>query len=220
MKPIKVYIHLFEKGPWQEFLQEKIALMKQTGLWDRANEIVYCIHGTYQAFSHLKETKTRLVLHKSIAPFNEQYTNRTIKQEADAFPESFYLLRFHLKGINWIDHPDGARVKEYADLLTHCNIVRWEDAVGKLDQGYDVAGVNWVKNPWPHFIGNIWWSTSNYIQRLPLLKTPDEVGFVQQIPGTHSWAIHDAESWIGVANPRAWDLHRNTDEIGLHPDIK
>lgn len=216
MKPIKIYIHLFEKGPWESFLEEKVSLMKTAGLWQRASEVIYCAHGNESAF---KKLDGRVVLHNSVAPFNEQYTNRTIKQEVDLSTESFYLLRFHLKGINWIGHPDQQRVKEYADLLNYHNIERWQAAVEKLDQGYDLAGVNWVKNPWPHFIGNIWWASSDYIRQLPLLKAPHEVNFRQQIPGSHSWAIHDAESWIGLGAACAWDLYRNTDQIGLHPDI-
>jgi hypothetical protein len=222
MNRIKIYCHVVDQPYWKEFVSNKIEMMKSAGLWNAASEIIFCAHGSSEVFNFLKtEDKVRIVMHAtSVKPFNEQYTNRTIKHEADATIDNDYILRFHLKGINWVNNADYPKVYEYANLLNYYNIVKWESVIEKLDQGYEAVGVNWVKDPWPHFVGNIWWSNSNYIKKLKLLPEPHTTGFVQQIPGNATWAVHDAESWIGTANPKAWDMYRNTDDIGFHPDIK
>ena len=181
--------------------------MKHSGLWNAADTITFCAHGNPVVFEELLlEDKIRVVMHPdAVKPFNEQYTNRTLKMEVDESLDSSYIFRFHSKGINWVDNIDYPRVRRYAELLKYYNINCWKQVVEKLDQGYDAAGVNWVEHPWPHFVGNIWWATSDYIKKLELMPAPHTTGFVQKIVGG-GWAIHDAESWIGTKNPNAWNI--------------
>lgn len=221
---LKLFYHLVPQPHWQDFFNEKLEKIISSKLWDNLNEIVLCIHRDETIFNEIKlkyenDQRIKFISHTdSVSPFEEQYTNRTIKEYCEN--DNFFLLRIHNKGINHIDHPiNGNLAKEYANLLDECNIINWQNAVEKLSHGYDAAGVNWVKNPWPHFIGNVWWTTSDYVKKLPLLMMPHENNFKQQITGG-GWTIHDAESWIGTCNPSAWDLFRKTNIIGNHPDIK
>jgi hypothetical protein len=152
-----------------------------------------------------------------MAPFNEQYSNKTLKIHSDQDSEPSYILRYHMKGITiW------PRIDDYDELLDYHNVTNWKSVIEKLDQGYDTAGVWWVKQPRPHFVGNIWWTTSDYVKKLTLLKMPHEVGGKQQLPALPGnlnciWTIHDAEMWVGTANPKAYDLLRDTDQIADHP---
>lgn len=212
------------KPGWREISTDKINKMKKSGLWDSFSQINICIHYQEKAFDILKEEmhndgRVHFLYHTdSVPPLGEQYTNRTIKNNIDRDTEPSYVFRFHLKGLNHWNTTNWAANDHYNQLIDLHTIEKWRDAVKKLEQGYDAAGIYWVKQPWPHFKGNVWWATSDYIKRLRLLKMPHENNFQQQITGG-GWLVHDAESWVGTANPRAYDMYRETDQIGDHPDL-
>ena len=223
---LKLYWHCYAQPYVADFFNARLFMMMESGLWEQLNEIVLCTHNQ-EDHPHTQELKykfagdrrVRIVDHPdSVSPFNEQYTIRTLKQETDLDSEPSYILKIHNKGINFYNTPDWPPNKIIADEINNHVLKGWRNAVAKLDAGYEAAGTNWVKQPWPHFKGNHWWARSEFIQRVQLLPAPHEVGFRQQIPGG-GWAIHDAESWLGTGNPLAWDLSRNTDQIGDHPDI-
>lgn len=209
---------------WKLIANDKISKMKQSGLWDAFDQINICIHWDEKPFEELKkelshDSRVRFIFHpNSVKPYCEQYTNKTLKLEIDNDPEPSYILRFHLKGVTFYDTPHWEGNNKLVQVIDDHTIDRWKEIIEKLDQGYDAVGTNWVKQPWPHFKGNIWWATSDYIKRLKLLKMPHENGFQQQITGG-GWLIHDAESWVGTAAPKAYDMFRETDQIGDHPDL-
>lgn len=224
MQPIKIYYHLTPQPFWDEFYTKKIELMKQVGLWDAASEIVFCCHYDPTSVDQIRsyvgeDSRVRYTFSPdSIRPFGEQYTNRILKKETDSNSDSFYIFRLHNKGLNHYNTVNWPSNKIISDEMDHHYIVRWRECVNKLDEGYDAVGTNWVRQPWPHFKGTFWWVKSEYIRQLTMLKAPHENNMVQQIPGG-GWTVHDAESWIGTANPRAYDILRETDEIGDHPDL-
>lgn len=224
MKQLKLYYHLVAQQYCFDFFNQNKNLMQETGLWDAFNTINLCLHYDDSFFNSLrKELETdyrvKFIFLESHRPFGEQYTNIFLKQQTDTELQEHFILRFHSKGINHYLHPtEWPPNKKITDELNYQNINRWQECVDKLHQGYDAVGAHWVKQPWPHFKGNIWWASSNYIKRLNALKPPHVVGFQQQIRGG-GWTVHDAESWVGTANPKAWDILRNTDEIGDHPDL-
>jgi hypothetical protein len=224
MISLKLFYHIFVNPYWQDFTEEKLNRMKLAGLYESFSNIIFCIHGESQEFDlmknqHIDDQRVQFIMHSdSVAPYHEQYTNRTIKKYIDNETEKSFILRTHNKGINHFNSsnwPPNEIIKEEID---HYTIDNWKISVEKLNQGYDAAGPNWVKQPWPHFKGNVWWATSDYLKTLTMLPAPHEVGFRQQIQGG-GWAIHDAESWIGTGSPKSWDLLRNTDQIGDHPDL-
>lgn len=212
-------------GPgWREISSDKIIRMKQCGLWDRFDQINICTHYEENAFDILKnelanDQRVRFIYHNdSVRPYGEQYTNRTMKHEIDNDPNTSYIFRFHLKGHNHWNTPNWPANNEINKLLDYNLIDRWQEVVAKLDHGYEAVGTYWVKQPWPHFKANVWWANSKLIKRLKLLKMPHENNFQQQITGG-GWTVHDAEAWIGTASPKAYDMFRETDEIGDHPDL-
>lgn len=212
-------------GPgWREISNDKIDKMKTCGLWDRFDQINICTHYEENAYNTLKDelandNRVRFIYHPdSVRPFGEQYTNRTLKNEIDLDPVPSYIFRFHLKGHNHWNTVNWEANNEINKLLDRHLIERWREVIEKLDQGYEAVGTYWVKQPWPHFKTNVWWATSDYVRRLKLLKMPHENNFQQQITGG-GWLVHDAESWVGTSNPHAYDMYRETDQIGDHPDI-
>lgn len=224
MTPIKIYYHTPAHAYWEDFYSYKIQRMKRSKLWDAASEIIICDPYDSDSLTQIKDhigndDRVRYVsFDDAVKPFGEQYTNRLIKQEAMADDESYYIFRLHNKGITRYNEPDWSVHKEWADNIDHHCIDKWQECVTKMDEGYDTVGINYYRHPWLHFSGNSWWATSEYIKKLPQLRMPHETGGVHQIPGRGTWTIHDAESWIGVANPLGFDLETESSEPIDHPN--
>ena len=77
-----------------------------------------------------------------------------------------YILYFHTKSIT----NQNAATEDWRRYMEYFAIERWKDCVAKLEEGYDCCGVMWNTNTpigvWPHFSGNIWWATTDYINTL------------------------------------------------------
>lgn len=221
---LKLYYHMTPGNGWRDIAEDKLEKMVSSGLWSEWKSINFCIHYNESAFDSFRtkwgdDHRVKFIYHSdSVRPFGEQYSNKTLKLDTDSSNEKSIIFRFHLKGLNhyktatW---PANAAINELIDKNL---ILRWREVLDKFNQGYEAVGTYWVKQPWPHFKGNVWWATSDYIKRLPLLKMPHENNFQQQITGG-GWLVHDAESWVGVSNPKAYDMYRETDQIGDHPDL-
>lgn len=68
---------------------------------------------------------------------------------------------------------------------------------------FDVCGVNWKEDPWPHFSGNFWWARSEYVASLR--------AFGDLPPPVRGWDLrHQCERWIGSGDKvRACSLHQS-----------
>lgn len=82
-------------------------------------------------------------------------------------------------------------------LMTDRVIRDWRYLRLKLDEGYDVAGNCWrlgpgmlTASPIPHFSGNFWMATCEYLRTLPPVRNIN---------------AYDAEKWLGLNDPRAFD---------------
>lgn len=86
--------------------------------------------------------------------------------------------------------------------MTRHVIGGWMRCALLVTSGYDTAGCHWLTPQQHHdppsrpvstpmYGGNFWWARTGYLKRLP-------------VPGTGY--RHQAEEWIGLANPRAFDL--------------
>lgn len=210
MKPIKLYYHIADLFGWQELVDEKISLMKNYGLWDKVDEIHLLLHYDQNSFknwllqfSHDKRIKISF-FNESCRPLGESYSNRYIWKDCWNTNQEFFLLRFHTKGLYQRTFPHWNVAEKWNEYFDYFNLERWEDCVNALNQGYDVAGVNW----WPpsHFSGNIWWAKSSYIKNLPLLTAPHLINCKKQINASFS-NRHDAELWIGLKNPKVKEFH-------------
>lgn len=80
------------------------------------------------------------------------------------------LLYFHTKGITrW-----SPTIQDWRELMEYFCIDRWQDAMAKLDEGYDAVGCNrnLVGPEWPdswHFAGNFWWARVASLERVRLI---------------------------------------------------
>lgn len=101
-------------------------------------------------------------------------------------------------------HTKGAHNQSTWDTLWRRSMTRhvvtdWKRCVALLDDGYEAVGCHYLRpendNPKPvlspFYGGNFWWATTAYIRRLPVVGDASP---------------YDAEAWIGLADPHAYDL--------------
>lgn len=122
----------------------------------------------------------------------EQVTLTWLHDYAQDIPPDVPVLYAHTKGA-WRQTP-------HQDFWRQCmqdTVVRdWRLCLEKLDEGYDCVGAHWlkpdgVKIGTPMFAGNFWWASAGYLAGLPPVMTRDR------------W---DAEAWVGLDDPRAFDF--------------
>lgn len=126
----------------------------------------------------------------------EQTTLTALHQWAQASPGDAIVLYAHTKGAyNQTDWNAAWRRS-----MTLYVAGGWQECAGILADGYDTAGCHWLTPeqypdaenvPSPFYGGNFWWARAGYIATLP--------------PPAGA-ARHDAELWIGLGSPRAYDL--------------
>lgn len=207
---IKIYYHIAELPGWQELVDEKIGLMKASGLWEACAEIHLLMHYSSEPFQQwatqfVNDARVKLIYFtNSCRPLGECYSNRYIWQDCWNEPDDFYLFRFHTKGLYQRVFPHWPVAEKWNEYYDYWNIEQWADCVAALADGYDLAGANW--HPPAHFSGNIWWAQSTYIKTLPILPLPHLCNFTKQIAFAYS-NRHDAESWVGLANPTVKEFH-------------
>lgn len=219
MKPIHIYYIIPDFPGWESLAYPTIEEIKKSGLWDQATQITFVLHYNLDNFknfiSEFNDPKVRFYNNAYAIPSTgEMYGNFLIQQDALASTEPYYILRGHVKGITWLGKSEWLGVKAWADDMVKYNVAQWTNALEKLEQGYDCAGIHWRGEPWPcgHFAGTWWWANSEYIKKCLPAQQPHTVGyntqFYPEING--SSRRHDAEVWIGTGFPKAYDLYTSS----------
>lgn len=108
---------------------------------------------------------------------SENNTMRLIYEKAHQ--EDCRILYFHSKGITSIlkhykkDEMHLLRNYQYWRYYLNWGVLEnWKECVNSLDS-HDVAGVNYFTYPAKHFSGAFWWTTSDWIKKLPDPSTKD-----------------------------------------------
>jgi hypothetical protein len=125
----------------------------------------------------------------------EQVTLQALYTWLHQTPGEFAILYAHTKGAHrQNEHEDGWRRLMTRELVTTAPRCR-----KLLTKGYDTVGCLWmtperntlppVPVTTPFYGGNFWWATASYLRTLPPVGN----------------SRHDAEFWIGLGTPRAYD---------------
>ena len=77
---------------------------------------------------------------------------------------------------------------DHRSIMTEAVVGRWRTAVSALAGGWDAAGCFWDGSI---FTGNFWWATAGYLAGLP------------DVPCANRY---EAENWVGLGRPRAYEM--------------
>lgn len=85
-----------------------------------------------------------------------------------------YSLYLHCKGCFRLKpHQQKPRyrkpIQDWINLMEFFVIDKHELCFSKLQEGYSSVGVNYRKDPEPHYSGNFWWASNEYLKTIPRL---------------------------------------------------
>jgi hypothetical protein len=108
--------------------------------------------------NYLKKVKTKCY---SSEIFGEMNTIKTIQEFAQK-PESTntYILYLHSKGVS---RNNNKNIEAWVDYMEYFLIENHSLCLEYL-KNFDTIGVNYLPTPMPHYSGNFWWATSNFIK--------------------------------------------------------
>ena len=205
--PIVVYIHVCQLPKWQIPFQKIMTALKESGLYDRCQEIRLGIVNEQSGpidESLFNETKitTKFYNHCSL------YERATLSHMRNMSEnESCQYAYLHTKGIKPLNGPcehEKNCVLDWIDLMLHWNIYNWKIASEKLFKN-DIYGCEFFRNPKLHFSGNFWWANSDYLKTLPRLNKYN----VANLNRGEFWILSETDKVYAVSGPTPVDMYQN-----------
>jgi len=205
------FMHVYMVNDWEEIINGQLFKMKNSGLWDKMDQLLVGYidsESLYQTVPEIfKDDKIRIMycskdptIYESLTLANLQYTSWSVDG---------YVFYIHTKGVTKKGNPFQ---KDWRELMEYFIIERYELCLRELENN-DIVGINWhfgeghlgAKKKYsggipitPHFSGNFWWATTDYIRRLPNL-IPIE-------------GRYNCEFWIGKEFPKVvevWNMGKS-----------
>jgi len=200
VKPPVHYYHAFAGGPWPQPAGEHAAALRAAKFH---GDITVGMVGDPADRSALRGVLKETMAWPCLPVFlewdagYEQLTLSAMRQWARDAPADTPVLYCHTKGT--FDNSEWNAM--WRRSMTHHVVGRWRECVRLLEDGYDTVGCHWLTPErdagparpvtTPMYGGNFWWATSQYLATLPE-------------PGTEY--RHQAEEWVGLNGPKAYDL--------------
>jgi len=201
--PLRHYYHLYCGGPehwWKPIIEEHAAALASAhAQWDITLGLTGVVgpppawDGTCAWLTQHLPPSTTIITQQT---GYEQLTLNALHRWAQTAPPDAPVLFTHAKGVTY--HPGDPIPHAWRRNMTRHLIGDWPLCVTKIITGYDAVGCHWLtpqtdgaRAPAPHFSGGFWWARADYIATLP------------PVSYTNRW---DTEFWIGLNNPRVYDL--------------
>jgi hypothetical protein len=91
--------------------------------------------------------------------------------------------------------------------MSYWCVERWKDCIQKIeDDQVDAVSTNWTRDPYPHFAGNFWWATTDYVKTLPNVLDRSlyyDEKLTEKFDG-HRFCY---EVWMASNNPKVRSIH-------------
>lgn len=157
------YFHVCQKGQWRKSFNIILDKIKSSGLYDNTDEIrlgILTESGTYIHDPLFNDPKFKIIYNGKYEEY-ERPTLLHMRKSAETENNTKYYY-LHTKGIKHFGSKHEKTVLDWIDSMLYWNIVKWKDAVEKLDK-YETYGCHYNN---VHYAGNFWWATSKHIQKL------------------------------------------------------
>lgn len=194
MNNIHIFYHVGQLNHWELILQQQLYSMYTSGLIQHADQIHVGVNGNQPIFG-LPEMAD-VVYHDSQEWKHETATMKLMKNFCDANPgkKILYLTTLGCSHVG----PKSINKNSWRLYLEYFDIFGWKMCVEDLNH-HDCVGALWRDDcPYPHFCGNFWWATSDYIGRLTHSMLDDQSDY------------RFREFWIGSGNPKIKNYDENT----------
>lgn len=188
-KKIAVFYHVYQYGNWKDIFEQQSSLLTSSGLENQSSFIHVGVNGNLA----LKPPTPKFVINYHKQPWTEETpTLQSVRSFASENP-GWKILYFHTKGVS---QPIQS-THDWRKIMEYFCIENWKDCIDKL-QEHDAAGCLYMDHCYygyfPHFSGNFWWTTSDYINRLDHSFLEDGIR-------------QNREFWIGTGNGSLYSFH-------------
>lgn len=172
-KKVACFIHSTNMDIWKDEIL--IMLLKHiitSGLIDKLDFIYINNIGNPLDSKKLCNYHQKIVVENFSRDLNlfENFTIRTVHQFSKLHPD-YKILYLHTKGVSYAkNHEFVPGILSWIKYMMYCLVEKHQQCLQLLDI-YDVVGTNFRDqtieqiNP-PHYSGNFWWGSSNYISTL------------------------------------------------------
>ncbi|MCK9574615.1 MAG: rhamnan synthesis F family protein [Candidatus Pacearchaeota archaeon] len=201
-KKIKIYYHIgLIDDSCIEIINDQIKTLKDTGIYDAANKILYSVVGNIKLLPKLPKKFECVYKSENISdaemPILEILRN-------DSQTEDFKCIYFHTKGSSSrLQNYDANKLGSWRKYMEHFVFDHWERNMSLLEK-YDTVGTSMIlgeANSWykDHYAGNFWCANSSYIKKLNSLNE------TYTVTGRDRYK---AEMWIlSDSNVKAFNYH-------------
>jgi FkbM family methyltransferase len=216
--PIYAFSHNYLINNWEEIVDEQLDLLKKSGLYEELTSLFLFAYGDDNNFEKLNNKINKydeLLRINVIRIENNFYEYPTIQYLHDFVKnEKCYILYYHTKGvwsINGKGNPEA--IRSWRKCLEYFNIEKWEDCINKLKEGYEVVGALYNYNEKePLFSGNMWWATSDYLNKLPRLEYDKENDpYINHADNDGTWCRVECEKWINKIPNKYYNFYTAKD---------
>jgi len=222
-KEICVFIHVCCVNNYREITKEIFEEIISSGLYEKSKNIFISLLGSPdKIFMKWLQSFSKCIFIYENSNIDEvEYPTLGFLQEFCRKNDT-YVAYFHTKGVLSSD-PVVASI--WRKRMIEKTITEYESCLAFLQKGFDVSGCGWKEFPhhgvelkydiWshPHFSGNYWWATSDYIKSLPDIRREGlqfkKRNDIQTERGFFDYRIL-CEMWIGM-NPIA--------KVGVNGDL-
>lgn len=193
------FLHVYADGAWEQPVSEHLQALSASGFDGQLHVgLVGRPEARLRALAALGDVQ---VVAEADSGW-EQVTLAALREHAQMHDEP--ILYAHTKAAS---DPSPWKV-EWRQSMTRHLIERLPQALRSIEEGADLAGPHWINDlgtP-PHFSGNYWMGSAEYLRRLPPCGTGDRM---------------DAEFWVALNDPVVASLYPgNPMGLFLHRDIR
>jgi hypothetical protein len=208
---IEVFYHICVKSSTDalNIIEEQLNTIRNSELYDLLDKVNCCLVGDDQMnFIHLFQKIPRYgdKFKVSKTGFKDtSYERFTLNHMKDNIKEDGLYLYLHSKGVTKTTNDN---IKDWRRCMEFFLIKNAKKCIEKLNEGYDTVGI--MKHPWaphPHYSGNFWWATGNYLKKLF-----NEKQIMSDYTGPEMFVLSN--------NPKAYDFypihHKNPEYNGYY----
>lgn len=215
--PLHIYSHQYldTAQTWPFILQDQLHEFERSGLMNAADILTVVAIGDRSQLVQIEQILSRYPktqLHWHLKTNEIQDERITLNQLwEDSKKSDYYCLYTHNKGITAWEKYFQYNAKFFHNYyywrkyLEWAVIENWKTCIQMLET-FEIVGVNFNVGPCPHFSGNMWWSTSEYVSKLDNINhspwwSTVRNRFDNDRMISEMWPCHAAERIGSIHNP-------------------
>ena len=110
---------------------------------------------------------------------SEFVTLDLIQSDINDYNDSDYIFYLHTKGASKINWPNYKLLTDWRHIMNYFNIEKVKSVFKIFEKKmHNTYGINYVtSNNLPHYSGNFWWATAEYIKTIDYNKSRKEIRY-------------------------------------------